>query len=305
MTRITQSTSAFFERSIGQLSSLRAAIGKMQGQIATGERIERSSQDPLAASQLRQLARSQSFAAIDSKNASQASDDLEAGSTALSNTSDLLIRARELAVQAGSDTLSPVQRTAIASELDEISNALFNGANSLSISGEPLFGGIGSGPAYSRDAAGVVSYTGSVQGASIQIGEGITIERGVTGPEAFSFTSSGASSDVFAHVANLAAALRGGAANPSQAARDSIPGFDAAIDSVGRAQAVIGARLNWIDNVQQMHVANAEARAAKQQEVGGTELTDTIARLQQTLTVLEASQASFARVSSLSLFDRI
>jgi flagellar hook-associated protein 3 FlgL len=37
--------------------------------------------------------------------------------------------------------------------------------------------------------------------------------------------------------------------------------------------------------------------------VGDTDIADAIARLQQSLTALEASQAAFARVSSLTLFD--
>lgn len=305
MPLIAPSTSGFFNRSIAQLGDLRATIASLQGQIATGQRLERSSQDPLAASQLRQLERARDLATIDRDNAAAVRSDLELVAEALDGSSALLIRARELALSAANDTLSAEQRAMIASELEEISKAVLTNANSVSIGGEPLFAGIAAGPAYQRDASGAVVYVGAPVSAQVRIGEGITIERSITGPQAFSFTDANGPNDVFAHLATLAAALRGAVADPGAAARDAIGGFDAAIDTLGRAQAVIGARLNWIDNIEQMHDARSQTRAAREQEIGGTELTETIARLQQTLTVLEASQASFARVSSLSLFDRI
>ncbi|OZA91497.1 MAG: hypothetical protein B7X57_10130, partial [Erythrobacter sp. 34-65-8] len=45
--------------------------------------------------------------------------------------------------------------------------------------------------------------------------------------------------------------------------------------------------------------------AALPTEVGGADLAATISRLQQVMTTLEASQASYARLASLSLFDRL
>jgi flagellar hook-associated protein 3 FlgL len=39
--------------------------------------------------------------------------------------------------------------------------------------------------------------------------------------------------------------------------------------------------------------------------VGDTDIAEAIARLQQTMTALEASQAAFARVSSLTLFNAL
>jgi flagellar hook-associated protein 3 FlgL len=46
-------------------------------------------------------------------------------------------------------------------------------------------------------------------------------------------------------------------------------------------------------------------RAAEQADLGGTDIAETVARLQQAMLVLEASQASFARLAGLSLFERL
>jgi len=46
-------------------------------------------------------------------------------------------------------------------------------------------------------------------------------------------------------------------------------------------------------------------RTNEESTVGGTDAATVIARLQQTMTVLEASQASFVKLANLSLFSLI
>ena len=52
-------------------------------------------------------------------------------------------------------------------------------------------------------------------------------------------------------------------------------------------------------------VNNAELMADERVDVGGADIAVTMSRLQETLTVLEASQASFVRLANLSLFSMI
>jgi flagellar hook-associated protein 3 FlgL len=44
-------------------------------------------------------------------------------------------------------------------------------------------------------------------------------------------------------------------------------------------------------------------RTTEKTDVGGADLTESIAKLQNTMLVLEASQASFSRLANLSLFS--
>ena len=50
-------------------------------------------------------------------------------------------------------------------------------------------------------------------------------------------------------------------------------------------------------------IANGELVADEQAAIGGADLATTMTRLQETMTVLEASQASFVRLANLTLFD--
>ncbi len=297
--------SGFYSRSISQFDGLRGQLNTLQSQIATGVRLERSSDDPAAASRLRSLAREDRLEQVFAENADLLELDVSAASDALTGINNLLIRARELALAAGNDTLGDPERAAIATEIEQLGEELFARANTTGLDGEALFAGESGGRAYARDAAGLVSYIGSAQSGSLFVGAGAEIERGLTGPEFLELDVGGGPTDAFALLGGLAAALQGGAADPAAAARDAVIGIDAALDSSTRGQTILGARLAWIESIQQAQSDRSFSRAEQQADVGGVELTDAIAQLQQTLTVLEASQASFARLSSLSLFNAI
>ena len=49
----------------------------------------------------------------------------------------------------------------------------------------------------------------------------------------------------------------------------------------------------------------ARGRATEQSNIGGTDIAETIARLQELSLVLEASQASFAKLAQLTLFNQV
>lgn len=299
------STSSFFERSLSQMTALRGSAERAQRQISTGQRLERGSDDPLAASRLRMLERDDRLAQVSKENATSASLDLENASATVNEMSLFLIRARELAVQAGNDINNSEGFEAIATELDNIRSSLFDLANYTDGSGNPLFGGRSPAPAFVQDAAGAVTYVGSTAIDSVEIGLGVNVERGVTGPNVVEFDDGGTATNVFAFLGQLAADLRGAASDPAAAARDALAGFESAIETTSRTQTVLGARLAWIDTVQFGAIARDETRAQQQAELGDVDLAEAITQLQQTLTVLEASQASFTRLSSLSLFNQL
>lgn len=299
----TVSTSAFYERATQDMTALRARAEGLQAAMGRGERLARSSDDPVAASRLRGLARGDSFAAIDTTNANRAVSDLTLTDTALGSFAEYITRAKELAVQAANATLSPAQRAGIGSELAQLHGNLAALANVRDSAGHALFGGETAGQAYTIDAAGNPVYAGTANAGELPLGEGLSVTRGLTGPEFLNFNTGSGPTDIFAVVKGLADALQGGATDPAQAARDALGVLDTGLEAVTTAQTIIGTRLAWIDLTTQRRDEMTELRAEEQAEIGGTDLAATITRLQEALTVLEASQASFAKLSSLSLFD--
>ncbi|MDE2411192.1 MAG: flagellar biosynthesis protein FlgL [Sphingomonadales bacterium] len=297
------STSAFYDRSSLSLSGLRAQAERLQAAIGTGQRLGAGSDDPVAAARLRSLTRAESFATIDTTAADRAASDLTLTDSALTAFSDTVIRVKELATQAANGVISPGQRAGIATELTQLHGELVRLANTRDSAGHALFGGEASGAAYVLNPAGNPVYAGTANAGSVALGDGQTVTRGLTGPEALHFTGPSGPTDLFAVVKGLADALGGASPDPAQSARDALGALDTGLETITTAQTVVGARLNWIDLTTTRRTQISEQNAGEQATVGGTDIAETVTRLQQTMTVLEASQASFAKLAGLSLFD--
>lgn len=305
MTIFSTSTSAFFERSHSGMTALRLQAEALQQQLGTGERLQRASDDPVAASRLRTLARAGQLTRIDTANAERAASDLTLTDATLSAFAETLTRAQELAVQAGSDTLTAQQRAAIGTELEQIHGHLVSLANSRDSAGHALFGGEAAGQAYALDGLGNAVYQGTGSAGELALGDGQSVTRGLTGPEVLTFNLAGSPTDTFATIKDLALALGGASADPAQSARDALGALTGALDAVATSQTVVGTRLAWLDFVTSRHEDLGELRASEEAELGGTDLAATVAQLQEVLVVLEASQASFAKLAGLSLFGRL
>ena len=127
--------------------------------------------------------------------------------------------------------------------------------------------------------------------------------RALTGPEVFNFSVNGNPTNLLDALKTLADAFKAGGAGAQQAAQDGLAALNQGLDAVTTAQTVVGSRLSWIDLTTERRTNLGELRASEESEVGGTDIAATVAKLQETMTVLEASQASFTKLAGLSLFQ--
>ena len=303
MTIISTSTSAFYSRSQMGMQDLRAQAEALQSSLSSGQRLSRSSDNPVASARMRQLTRSDSFSAIDTVNAQRASTDLLLTDGALSSFAGYVTRVKELALQASTGTMTTAQRAGIGSEIAAIRQNVMALANSRDAAGHALFGGEAAGAAYTSDGAGNAVYGGTATAGELSLGDGQSVARGLTGPEFLNFSAGGSATDLLAVIKNLGDALLTGSPDPQTAAHGSLDLLDTSLDKITTAQTVIGSRLAWIELTTERRTDQGELRANEEADVGGTDIAATVAQLQQTMTVLEASQASFAKLAGLSLFD--
>ncbi|MFM5948284.1 MAG: flagellar biosynthesis protein FlgL [Novosphingobium sp.] len=281
----TVSTQAFYDRFNLDMSGLRRRADALQTSIGSGQRLGRSSDDPVAASRLRMLGSKDASAAIDLTIAARASADLMLTDSTLQSFADSVIRVKELATQAANGILTAPQRAGIATELEQISSELVRLANSRDSAGHALFGGETSGDAYAVDALGNVSYIGTGSSGDLSLGEGQKVTRGLTGPEFLNFTVGAVPTDLFTVVKDLATALTSGS-DPAQSARDALGALDSGLESIATRQTVVGTRLNWIDLNVERQTQMAELRSQEEADVGGTDLSQAVSQLQQTMTIL-------------------
>lgn len=305
MNIIGTATSAFYDRSKLAITDLRKQAEALQQQLGKGEKLSRSSDNPVDASRLRTLMRAERLSTIDMANANRASADLTLTDAALQSFSSFIIRAKELTTQAASATLNAQQRAGIGTELAQIHGSLVSLANARDSAGHALFGGEASGNAYALDGAGNALYVGTATVSQLPLGDGQSVSRGLTGPEFLNFTGGGGPTDLFATIKALGEALQGAAADPAAAARDALDTLGSALEQVTTSQTIVGTRLAWIDLTTERRIELSEMRTDEQAEIGGTDIGETISELQQIMLVLEASQASFAKLAQLSLFDQL
>lgn len=306
MTIIGTSTSAFYERASLGINDLRKQAETLQEQLGSGSKLSRSSDNPVVASRLRTLSRADSLSNVDLANANRASADLSLTDQALSSFSDYIIRAKELATQAATGTLTDTQRAGLAIELQQMGGNLLALANSRNSSGHALFGGESGGDAYQLDASGNAVYIGTATTGELSLGEGQSVSRGATGPEFLDFDDGGGTpTNLMAVIKGLADALQGGSPDPAGAARSAMTALDKGLDAVTTTQTVVGSRLAWIDMTVTQRQNLGELRTDEENAIGQTDLAGTMVELQQITTVLEASQASFVKLANLSLFDMI
>jgi flagellar hook-associated protein 3 FlgL len=303
MSTVSTSTSAFFERARRDMTSLRMEAESIQTQISTQNRLSKSSDDPVAASRLRSLSRLERLSDIDVANANRANADLALTDSTLTDLADYITRATELALQASNETLTVGQRAAIGKEMEGISDNLFVLSNARDTNGHALFGGESSAEAYQLDASGNAVYVGTANAGELPLGEGQTVSRGLTGPEFLNFSVNGTPTNLMAVFKTLSDAMQGGVADPAGAARSTLDALAAGLESVTTNQTVVGSRLAWIELTTERRVNLSESRVGEQADIGGTDIATAVANLQETLTVLEASQASFSKLMGLSLFD--
>ena len=114
------STKLFNQQQVERFSKLNEDIQSLQNKVSTGKNIIQASDDPIGAVELSGLKQVKERFNQYSKNADSAINRLTIADTALQGITNLMVRAKELSIQAANDTFGAQDREAIAIELEEI-----------------------------------------------------------------------------------------------------------------------------------------------------------------------------------------
>ncbi len=295
-------TNQRFDRPSLLMASLNSQADKLQTQISTGKKILAPSDSASGWQQLSGLKRATSNDDAYASNIKMAQSLLASTDTALDTVHTQLQRAKAFAVQANSQTMTPQGRAAILKEVEAIITDLLGTANTKDSRGQPLFGGAAGDAAYARQPNGSIAYVGTGTAAPIPVGDGIDIAATETGDRAFGgIAGTNGQTDMFAILTAFAAALQPGA--EAGGIDTAMKDLDAALDQVGSTRTSIGARAFRMDlEAERLDEVN-ETRESTRSGIEDVNPATAIAELQKTLTILQATQASFSKLTSLSLFD--
>lgn len=298
MTIAAPSTSMFYDRTSASMTSLTARADALNTQISTGKKLTKPSDDVVAYQRLRTIATDGADGAASQANITTAQGVLTSADTALTSMTSQLQRASELAIQARNGTLNDTDRSAIATELSSIADELASLVNGKDTRGQPLFAGSGSGDAAVANADGTHTLAASAtpvipigDGQSVQPSENATAILGLSGGR-----------NAIDMIAALATTLKAGG-DTTGALGSAIADLSTVSTQVTDAQASIGARGARLDLETSRLATTATDREAARSGLEDTDIAQAVTQLQKTMTVLQATQASFTKLSALNLFD--
>ncbi len=135
------STNSLYLNNVSNMLGKQSALYKVQEQLSTLRKVNRPSDDPVAASQI--LDQTQAKDRIDqfNQNAKAAESSLALSGTSLQAAGDVLQKVRQMAIQAGNTTLTNEDRKMLNSELEGLYKEMLGYANTLDGNGKALFGG--------------------------------------------------------------------------------------------------------------------------------------------------------------------
>ncbi|PZN93001.1 MAG: hypothetical protein DCF31_14195 [Alphaproteobacteria bacterium] len=298
-------TRANHAAAVQRMTDLSARVDLLQAQIATTKRVTLPADDPVAFTRAAVLRRADVAAAAGTRGIDAATRRLTATDVALEGITNLVQRARELALMGSNATLAPADRATLATEVAELGTAFAGLADSRGSDGERLFGGAAaSGPAYAPDANGVMTWAGAGTAPTLVIG-GARVATGIEGPEAFGRTDAATgAAGLFATFAGLAAAL----VEPDAALREpalavTLDQLGGHVDRLADARATAGARLARLDAETERLARTSLATRTDLSKLEDLDMGEAIARMQRLITVLQATQGAFVKTSNLSLWD--
>lgn len=233
-------------RVLFNLRSQTDRLQNLQDQLSTQLRVNRPSDDPLAA-------RRAINARADSANNDQYLTNiasLKVGSqeteSAITTVNKLVIRAKELSLQASNGINGPAQMNAFAVEVNQIIENVFQQSNHVT-NGRYIFAGTRTdNPAFTatRDANGditAVTFQGNDTKINSEVSDGVYISTNETGQDVFADNV-----NVFQTLIDLRNNLR---ANNSGAIQTQLTQLDQSRDQLLGAVSRVGATQNRLENV--------------------------------------------------------
>lgn len=270
-----------------------ARMMKVERELSSGRRINAPSDDPAAAAAALRLRADIAMSEQFTRNVDAAAARLSATDSALGSLTDVLQRARELTVQAGSAGISPGQLTSIGTEINQLLHHAVQIGNS-SFGGQFLFSGTKTTTAAFTavgDVPAAVTYQGNSAAILQDVGDSAQVQMNVTGDQGLLPAMNA--------LIQVRDALNAG--DRATAIQGGLTALDAALEGVLQQRGSIGARMNRLES---LGVRIADERTNLHGLKGNLEdvdMADTIVRLNSARNVYEAALGAAAQVIQKSL----
>ena len=183
------STGQLYDRSIQAVLDNQGDLSDVQTQLASGKKLLRPSDDPVGAAQVLRLTEEIDLITQYKKNSNILTNNLEQEETILNSITNSVNRARVLMIQAGNGIVGVNDRQAIATEVEQIRDQVFDLMNTRNAVGEYIFAGTQSAsPAFvlnQSSSSNKYSFQGDSGSNKIQISGTMQLQVNSSGQEVF------------------------------------------------------------------------------------------------------------------------
>jgi len=295
------STSRLFDRASSQMVTIQNDLSKSQAQVASQKQVLNPSDAPDQAAAISRLKSVISRQDNYSKALDVVQARLDTESTTLTSASDILVRIKELTVQANNGTQGTVSRLAIATEMKGLRDQLVSLGNSTDPNGNYIFAGSRvKSAAFKTNADGSVTYQGDQTKMSIPVGDRRAIAINRPGTTAFvPVVRDGQGVSFFAAIDSLIAGVKSGDAKVMQR---GLTEMDTLHTGVVMAQAQSGTDMKVVEQQGASIDDTKLSLKTALSKIEDLDMATAITDMQKLMLSLEAAQSSFAKTSQLSLF---
>ncbi len=303
------STSYMFDRATESMTTAQGRLSHTQAQLAASKQVLSPSDAPdqaAAIDRLRQEIDHQNGHAATLQTALQR---YTAEETGLGSAVQVVTRIRELATQAGNDSLSGDDRKAVAVELKALRDQLVTVGNTRDDSGNYLFSGTRvTTPAFAVDVNGKVVYQGDQTQTRVPAGVERTVLYTRSGTDIYSRVvrtddqGNKTSVGFFDALDDLIASAQG---NDGNGIRRSMGETDQMLANLTLAQAQCGSDQQVVQSQSDVIAQTNLRLKSTLSSIEDLDYTEAVARMNKEMTALQAAMASFGKVAGMSLFDHL
>lgn len=297
--RVTQNTTANLV--LQSLQSIVQRQTQLEQYASTGSKISLPSDDPVATQQILKLKAQNTAQNQYDRNISNATALLTMSDSAMSAMSDVLIRAKELALATSNGTNSDESMAAAQKEMQQLKSQMITLGNSQ-LNGKYIFGG------YRNDVPPFDTTTGAFQPATIdatqlEISQGTLMTVDYSGATLVSggIPAGSTGVDIMKSFDNMIAAMN----PPSSSAgvQAELGNLDKAASQVLVGRSIMGANLNRLTNLSEVAADKKIATDKVLSNLQDVDFTQVMSDLSKQQIAYSAAVAASAKISQISLLD--
>lgn len=295
------SSNHYRSQAIGNISTQQAQLARLQEQASTGRKVNRASDDPLAAAEAERLRSQVARSDIEQRMMSYAKGIMAQTHDIMGSSIDALQEARDAMISTGNGILNEEDRKTLATKLEMTRRELYQLANLKDMDGNHVFGGPGTEVEPMGSEADPV-----YQGAAGTRATGMQVQYGlnVNGQDIFSARHGDAMKTVFQQLDDTIGALREGSAEVAgEKVREGIQAVDTTLNNLISARTVLGENQRIMEKRHDTLEAGEEHVMRRRSELVDADLAEVLSGIQSRDTALRAAMQTYSQISRLSMFD--